>query len=242
MALENIEFTNWFKTLEMYPKTVSEFSLLVKMVDRIGIFHDHDVTPIRCMDAEKLDIIYVVLKITNKIFNNYLSHVVENVFVYNLCEIFKCSDLIYHEMFIEQLTQDVDDFVCTSIQNYFQKSNSPEIIEETLISHLKQIFSQPFYLNIFDKLGYNCDSHFYEENRAVITEIINEYLDYTNTELTETYTTMKYFIDMVFDSDSDPSKIQEIIATLENLIDVHELLTGDSSLEFDAYCEHLSND
>lgn len=233
--LKNIDTASWFKTMEHYPKTVGHMKLLVSIVDKIGIFNKFDLSKTSNMDANKLNILYAILRIMNKVFNKYLDYVVKIIFRENLKNIFVCSHLTYYDLFFDQLTQDIDHFICLIIKSYYPKMKV-SIIKNKLVDYLQITFGKPFYTNIMKKLNYNIDNGFYKENNTLFISIVQEFIKYTKETLLETYETMKIFLTKIFDDYCSIETMNEIITSLKKHIDLKNLFM-EPCMEIDIYCE-----
>ena len=124
IPIKYIDQATWLKTIEHYPKTISHMKLLVSIVDKIGIFDNLNLTETCEMNADKLNILYAILRIMNKVFNKYVDYVVKKIFRDGLEEIFNCTHLTYYDLFFDQLTQDIDHFVCSLLRNNVSQYNT----------------------------------------------------------------------------------------------------------------------
>ena len=121
--IKNIESAEWFQTIYHYPKTIGHMKLLISIVDKIGIFDKYDIAKISEMESNKLNIMYAILRIMNKVFNKYSDYVVKKTFRDGLKDIFSCTNLTYYDLFFDQLTQDIDHFVCSIIKSDYPTMN-----------------------------------------------------------------------------------------------------------------------
>ncbi|XWV26218.1 putative orfan [Tupanvirus soda lake] len=230
----------WLRTMEHYPKTVGHMKLLVSIVDKMGIFDKFDLSKTSEMDADKLNIMYAVLRITNKVFNKYLDFVVRKIFRDGLKEIFECTHLTYYDLFFDQLSQDIDHFVCLTI-----KIDYPDITQESVEHKFKEYlritFKKMFYVNIIKKLEYDISNNFYEKHEKLFAQMAQEFIIYTKEFLAETYETMKIFLDKIFEPHCSKEMQNDIITALNEHIDLKALFE-ENCMEIDIYCEQKLDD
>lgn len=238
--IKNINQANWFKTMNQFPRTISHMRLLISIVDKIGIFNKYDLIKTSTMDKNKLNIIYAVLRIMNKVFNKYLDHIVKNIFRDGLKELFSCSHLTYYDLFFDQLTQDLDHFACLIIKTHYPKLDE-EIIKFKLINYLDTTFKKTFYENIMKKLGYDNSDNFYIQHENIFIHMAQDFIKYTRQTLTETYETMKIFLDKIFNPQCSKETVDDIITALKKHIDLKNLFK-ETCMEIDIYSEQKLDD
>lgn len=240
LSVKYIEHATWFKTLEHYPKTVSDISLMISIVDKMGIFATFDIQKIADMDNIALDIIYTILRITNKIYTKYIDHCVKKILVPELLKIIIQQNYnlpsSQKQIFIDQLVQDMDHFVSIIITSCFPIMVQ-SIIKNKFIEHLKTTFQRDFYKNISKKWNIDIGSNFYLYNDTTINRIVNDYIDYSNKILNEPYNTMKNFLQILFDKNNGNEKLKKLImASFEKNINLSSLF-HENCLEIDIYSE-----
>ncbi|XWV24968.1 putative ORFan [Tupanvirus deep ocean] len=240
IQIRNISHAIWLKTMEHCPKTVGHMKLLVSIVDRMGIFDKFDLSKTSEMDADKLNILYAVLRITNKVFNKYLDFVVRKIFRDGLQEIFECTHLTYYDLFFDQLSQDIDHFVCLTIKIDYPNI-SQESVKNKFIEYLRITFKKTFYVNIIKKLEYDVSDNFYEKYNNLFTQMAQEFITYTKEFLAETYETMKIFLDKIFEPQCSEEMQNDIINALNEHIDLKALFE-ENCMEIDIYCEQKLDD
>lgn len=237
MALTGLDSSLWLKTLCCYPQNISQLKVLIRLIDKVKLFNIYDLETLTTASGPKLDIVYASLRIMNKVFGNYLEEVVENIFLPVLEDVFPCTDLIAHPLFMEQLRQDTDDFVCQTLHLITTSKFNKYFVQEQFWKHLKKIFNGNFYQDLINKLEYKIEENFQSCHNAEINEMIDEFMSYTESTIMETYLTIKIFLDTVFDDRSDDSDAEnKIMASLQNIIDLENLFS-ESSTEIDIYCE-----
>jgi len=240
IIIKNIDQSDWFRTMDHYPRTIGHVKLLVSIVDKIGIFNKFDLAQTSNMNSNKLNIMYAVLRIMNKVFNKYLDYVVKKIFRDGLKEIFYCTHLTYYDLFFDQLTQDLDHFVCSVIRLDYPNMDAVSI-KYKFVMHLQFIFEKAFYQNIIKKLTYNIDSNFYIAHNNLFLIMAQEFVKYTKEMLSETYETMKIFLEKIFSPNCSEGTIFEIMAALEKHIDLKNLFK-ENCMEIDIYCEQKLDD
>lgn len=230
--IKNMGQTTWFRSTQCYPTTITQLKLMISIVDKFHIFDNFCLDSVIDMSSTKLDILYAVLRITNKLFNGYSDYVVNKIFCDRLREIFVCTKLSHYDMFFDQLSQDIDYFVCNGIK--FRNLHMP-IVKNAFIKYLDKIFNKPFYLSTMRKLSYRVDIDFYKKHNIMLESIIIEYIHYTESILSETYDTMKLFLEIIF-SDCSADSVASIHECLEKHIDLADLI-NEYCMELDIYVE-----
>jgi len=244
LLIKNIKQASWFCTMEHYPKTVGHIKLLVSIVDKIGIFKKFDLAKTSDMEPNKLNILYAILRITNKVFNKYLDYVVRKIFRDGLKEIFSCKKLTYYDLFFDQLTQDLDHFVCYIIKTQYPQlieQSTEQLVKNKMVDFFHSNFRKIFYQNIMKKLSYDVGDDFYKENDKLFQSMAQEFVLYTKETLTDTYDTMKIFLDKIFNPDCSDTMLDEIFSALKKHIDL-ETLFEENCMEIDIYCEQKLDD
>ena len=238
--IKNISKAIWLCTMEHYPKTVGHMKLLISIVDKIGIFNKFNLAETSAMTAPKLNILYAILRITNKLFNGYLDYVVKKIFRDGLKEIFICTNLTYYDLFLDQLTQDIDHFVCSIIKTHCLNFTE-QLIKTKMVEYFRSTFRKTFYENIMKKLSYDVGKNFYKNNNELFQTMTLEFITYTRETLTDTYDTMKIFLEIIFSNECSDQMLNEITSALEKHIDLKSLF-DENCLEIDVYCEQKLDD
>lgn len=239
--IKNIKKAKWFCTMEHYPKTIGDLYLLLSIMDKMYIFKNLAINNVIKMNAYRLDIIYAVLRINLKMYNKYLDYAVKKIFCNNFKKIFNNVSSSVKGVLFDQLLQDMDDFVCEIIKTEYPNLDKSSINKKFKI-HVTKMLKMPFYNKFLtnDKKSISNDS-LYDTNMQLFTESIDDFITYTKITLTETYDTMKIFIDKIFDNNSSTNTIDEIILALNRHIDIDSLF-NESCLELDIYNEQKMND
>lgn len=237
--LKNLSQTIWLKNLKHHPKNFSQMKLFIEIIDKIGIctHSQFDINLIPLMDPERLDIIYATLMIMNTSFNKFVDNTVKKIFIENIEEMFECNDLRRFDLFFDQLTQDIDYFVCTIIKSFYPiKINYREEIENKFIDYLKLTFSKKFYKLTTKKLSYEIDDEFFIINKLLFSRIIDEFVLSIESILGEIYSTIKMFLDQVFNPDCSLDVIKIILNSLEKHINV-DILLNSQTMDIQMYME-----
>ena len=243
MNIKHIEQANWFKTLNHYPKTVDHIYLLVSIIDKVGVFDKFDLSLTSDMDSQKLNILYAILRIMNKIFNIYSDYAVKKIFRDKLMQTITPPTIKHiddYELFLDQLTQDIDHFVCLIFKAHYPKIDK-NLIKIKLISYLKLTFQKSFYATIMRKMSYEINDQFYQANDSIFNEICHLFIEYTNNTLLETYDTMKMFLDNIFNITCSDRLISEINIALQRHINLQNLFK-ESCMEIEIYSEQKIHD
>jgi len=244
----HIKDSEWFTTLIHYPRTVEQMKLLVSVIDGVGIMDPYDIFAVEHMQSNKLNILYAVLRIMNKVSNGCLDYVVEKIFICGLKDLFNCSDLTAYDLFFDQLTQDFHYFVPHLIKLHYKaygdhsaRNTTASTIKEKFENYLRTTFKKPFYVKLMKKLRYNIKNNFYEENNQFFLNIAQDFLNYTEKYLSETYETMNMFLEKIFDQKCSNKTIEDIVETFNKHINLSNLFEENCS-EIDIYSEYKLND
>ena len=242
--IKYIDQALWLKTIEHYPKTVGHMKLLISIVDKMGIFTAFDLVRTSEMDSTKLNILYAILRITNKIYTKYVDHVVTKILVPQFGEIFSGHFYIsscYEQLFFDQLVQDIDHFVCLTTLTYYPNMVG-SIIKNKLVEHIKCTLQKAFYKNVMKKIFYHMGNEFYSKYDNIFTKMATDYVDYSEKTLKGPYTTMKTFLETIFNQNCTHTKtVSEIINSLEKHINLPSLF-NENCMEIDIYCEQKLDD
>jgi hypothetical protein len=239
ICIKNISRSKWFKTLDYYPKTIGHFKILASILDRIGILNNFDITEICNMEESKLDIIYAILRIENKIFNTYIDHVVKKIYIIHMKKIFVCDDFQHYDMFIDQLVQDIDYFVSSII--YCCNKMDEVDVKNRFINYLDLTFSNDFYNSIIRKLPYSIDNDFYEKHDKIFTHMSKKFVKYTYITLIKTRQKMETLLRKIFDSKCSHETISEIVMFLKKNVNIKKLFV-EQCIEIDIYHEQILNE
>jgi hypothetical protein len=236
--IKYIENTTWLKTLDLYPKTTDDMKLLVSVVDRMGIFRKYDIISVSDMDASRLDILYAILRITNKKYNRVLEYVVNNIFCSNLKKILlKQTNLNTYELMVDQLMQDIDFFVCSTIKTNFPEILKQSVVKSNFIKYLRNTFNNnTFYKDLFGKKSFITNDKFYDSNDKFFDFVIKQFISYITKNLTYLYRTMEKYIEKIFDPTTSVASIGVILTNLEKTNNLNMLFESEC-MELEIYCD-----
>lgn len=248
LNLSNIESTTWMKSLDFYPKTSPQLDLLKSLLDKMDLFAKYDITNINVTNfsAIKLDVMYLILRIDDYVFKQYSNRVINDIFKKSLHDVFPCTNLMAHDMFFDQLTQDLDVFV---LENYIDAIDVNQIrikrISKKFISCLKNLLDKPFYKKIVKKLNYNIDDDdFLVKHQRLFEITITEYILFTRANIIEIRNSLQLFLTVVFESDNDNifdnNQLHHIHDSLIDHIDIQTLLDS-SCMEIQIYSENIAD-
>ena len=238
--IKYIEQASWLKTMDHYPKTIGQIKLLVSIFDKIGLFNKFNLSEIGTMESKRLNILYAVLRIMNKVFNKYLDEIIKNF--YN--DIYKkmFGNMITHQndydLIIDQLLQDTDHFVCTLIRSHYPDLTSA-LVKNKFVEHLKCTFQKSFYKNLFKK--YNITYSIFDKYQNLFSEMSNEMVKITFNSLNQTYKSMKLFLDKIFSPECSYQTIINIMNLIESKVNLEELFNYNTP-EVDIYSEQKIDD
>jgi len=240
ILIKHIEQANWFRSMDHYPKTVDHLKLLISIVDRIGVFNNFELAKTSDMNKQSLNIMYAILRITNKVFNKYSDYVVKKIFVDQLKQLFKPTPSDTYDFFMDQLIQDIDYFVSLIIKSHYPKLDI-NYISGKFITYLQTTFKNSFYMQIVKKLNYDIDDVFYIKYDQLIKKIIKDFVRHTISTLHDTYDTMIIFLGKIFDHQCSDRMIHQIIVALKKYIDLDSLFK-EQCMEIDVYCDQKLDD
>lgn len=103
IPIKNIEKSEWFKTMDNYPKTITQIKTLIELTDKIGIFEMFDLKKISNMDHNRLNAIYAILRIMNKVYNGYVDYVVKKIFINQIKDLFIFSNVTVYDLFLIEI-------------------------------------------------------------------------------------------------------------------------------------------
>lgn len=231
--IKNIKRTTWFRTLELYPKTIAHMKLLIDSVDRVGIFNKYNIRKMDKMSGKRLDMIYAILRICNKIFTDYLNNITNyiSVSIKNLIDM----ENLYDNCLLDQLNQDIDFFISNTIgENYPVLTMNAVSIRILFEDYLKKTFNKNFYRKLFKKNKIN--DKFYVNNEAKFVYLVDKLVKSTKEILVHNLDRMVDFLDKIFDLECPSKTIKEICICLENF-DLKNLFE-EHCLELDIYSEY----
>lgn len=239
--IKNIEKTIWFRTINYYPKTMDDIKLLFMIVDKINIFHEYDLSMISEMNEKSLDIIYAILRITNKIFTKYSEHVVKKIFVNKFKKLLieKYNVTKNLSFLMDQMIQDFEHFVSIIVKKY--RIFTQDTIKYELTKYIKNTFSNRFYKNCIKKLSSNIETDFYLKHDLIIDQITKDFISYTEENITSIYITMRFLLDNIFSNHNNVDQMDEIKNTLNKYINLDELFM-ENCMELDIYGDEKFND
>jgi hypothetical protein len=231
--IKNIRKAKLLKKMEEYPKTIGEMKLLISIYDKLNLFKFYDTSLIINMDSDRLNIIFAILKITNKLYNGYIENSIKNIFCKEINKIVKNKKSEEYEMFIDQYSQDTDYFINEIMKTSYPGLNSI-IITNKFIKFITNIFDNSFYREISETLinGDLTDLRF--------TEMINTFISYTEETISKSYDTMLIFLNNIFDLETPREYIREILNNLGKNINLKKLIM-DECYEKNIYVEQKLN-
>lgn len=237
--IKNIKNSNWLMTLSYPPKSIDDIVLLTSIVDKIGIFKNYDLSKTNKMSGDQLNIFYIILRITNKIFNRYLDYIVKKIFIIGLKKIFNSIIIISCDLFFDQLTQDLYHFFNLMINKCYPKINKKHI---TIKFHnfLILLLEKPFYKEVVGQIGEN-NVNFIHDHKLIFNEMIDELIEYTKNNLDETYESMNFFCSKIFENNCSQETTNNITHALKNHININNLL-DEECMEIDVYNEQKLDD
>ena len=241
IIIKNINKAKWFISMIHYPETIQDMKLLLSIIDKLALFKNYDISKINSMDANKLNVLYAILRITNKIFCEYLDYSVKKIFIDGLKEIFECTDFTYYDLFFDQLTQDIYDFSSWNIETYYLEIDET-IIKDNFVNYLQVIFKKSFYTTVIKKLSYDIDKKFFIEHNDFFVSLVHDFCEYTKKTLYDTYQTMKIFLDKIFLTKCSTETVNEIIKSLQKHINL-KILFMEPCVELEIFYEQkLANE
>lgn len=235
--IKQIDRTIWMKTLPQYPQSFGHIQLLFSVFDKMDLFRPFPVKSLINMDAVRLDITYAILRISNNIANYYIEFIVKNVFLEKLYNTMNLPLNKYHDRLIDQLIQDISDFVNETIRLNVNEYN----IYVLFCEHLSSIFTKPFYSIIFGKLSHTINNMWYVHNKDALDSIVTYFIWIKDNPLANiNYKYVKY-IDKAFDVNTSQDQIDAIFAMLKKKIELSDIMNN-NCMEIDVYAEKILED
>ncbi|MEM3062739.1 MAG: hypothetical protein QW303_04230 [Nitrososphaerota archaeon] len=236
--IKNIDQTIWFRKIKHCPRTIEHIKLFVLIMDKIGILSGFDLQKMGEMEGAELDIIYATLRIMNKIFNKYLEGATE-IIVKHLKKIFvkKMLNKSY-KLFFDQLIQDLDHFICSTIKNNFPDV-SEEMVRKNLLEFLETNFRKSFYQNLVKKMSTNCDK-LLSQNDDIMKQCTTEFVNYSHLILDRPYCNIRLLLNNIFCNLYTQKRMDDLVNMFENNIDLSSLFNEECS-EMEIYSEQKLN-
>lgn len=224
--IKKISYTKWFKTMDYYPKTISEFKLLLVYIDSLNLFNHYDLSTLANMDQMALDSIYLILRISNNIFNKFSDSCIKDVFINDIDKIFQTSDTDEFLSIQDQFYQDIYYFISNYVKTI--KVNFDEI---HLSTHLESFFTTLFNNNFYHPLFKNLQEK--KSKIVLLSQKATNFIKYINTNLIGIYNNMKLLSNMIFYQNNYN------LSYLENIVDLNEILQETEELKI--YYEEKNN-
>lgn len=233
--IKNIKKAIWLTSMNHYPTTLDDMKLLISLVDKMNILRNCDLDYISEMTYQGLNIMYAILRITNKIYTKHSDHIVEKILVGSFRKLISEID---NEVLVDQMIQDFNYFVTLMVRKHYPNMQARSLTEE-LIMYLKNTFRSPFYKTHLSS-AYSTNE-FYSQNRVFFDKLAIKLIKYLDFYLKPTYLNMKVLIDTIFDENVINTRLDQIEKNLEKYIDLEKLFQEDCT-ELDIYCEEKCND
>lgn len=225
-VIKNIDHTKWFKKMEHYPKTITDFKLLLVYIDSFNLLNQYDLSTIIDMDHKALDSIYLILRVSNSIFNKFCDSCIKEIFMDNIKEIFQVFDTNDFLSAQDQFYQDMYYFISNCIKN--NNINLDEIhINTQLKNFFNDLFNNIFYHSLFKNL------QFRESKIAFLSGKSTDFIKYANINLLGVYKNMKLLCDMIFYQNNYN------LSYLESIVDLNEISQENEELRI--FYEEQSN-
>jgi len=220
----NIHEAEWFQTMDYCPSTLNHMKIFIDIVDRMQILKPYNLDLMVVMDRRRLDIIFALLKITNKFFNGYNEQLIRKILKPHFIKIF---DIDKHSILMDQLIQDsesvITDYVSTSYPNL-----STSGLESILSLHLKQTLEGDFYKKAL--VAYPIS----------ITNMVSDVITYTIKSMKDIHVTIHVFLSDVFSEDTEENRIDQLIGLILNNMNFEKILYDDCA-DIDMYNECYLN-
>lgn len=222
----NIHEAEWFQTLDCCPSTLNQMKTFIDIMDRMQIMKPYNLDLMAVMDRRRLDIIFALLKITNKFFNGYNEQLIRKILKPHLMKIF---DIDKHSILMDQLIQDsesvITSYVTTSYPSHFSTSG----LESILSSHLKQALDGDFYKKAY-----------VVHHVSSIDSMVSDIILYTIKSMKDIHVTVHVFLSDVFSEDTEDNRIDQLIGLILNNMNFEKILHDDCA-DIDMYNECYLN-
>lgn len=229
----NISEAEWFQTLDFCPMTLNQLKLFISITDKMKILNSYDINLMLTMDSKRLNLIFAVLKVTDKFIISYSEQLIKKILKPYYIELFNIDK---HGMVMDQLIQDTEPL----IMNYIT-TNFPEIHNDHLDIALEftKIIDNKFYKKAkLQNLDINNSN---TKIRKTYDKFLERIIIYTTKSMRDIYDTMHKFMMEIFDDDTTDERINDLIYIIVN--DMHfEQIQNDSFSDIDIYYEYYCND
>jgi hypothetical protein len=229
--IENIKFTKYFSSVVSYPKTLSDLQLFLENVDKLKIVKGYNINKVLTMDSNSLDVLFIIIIISNKIINKLVANIVFNTYGSILKNIFKPEDDLKNQKIIDKINNDIYDYYI----NYFD-ANIDTI-------HVKDVDTLETYLE--NKILKDECGKILEELDCDIVSLINKLKDqikiasvdvskYSSIIINESSAPMKMFLSIIFNDNCNESLSLEVLNRLKQHFDDNYLNITDCT-DIDSY-------
>jgi hypothetical protein len=221
----NIREAEWFQTMDYCPSTLNQLKIFIDVMDRMQILKPYNLDLVVVMDRRRLDIIFALLKITNKFFNGYNEQLIRKILKPHLMKIF---DIDKHSILMDQLIQDSESVITNYVTTSYSSNLSPPGLESILSLHLKQVLEGDFYKKAFVTYPIS------------ITDMVSDIVSYTIKSMKDIYITIHVFLSDVFSDDTEENRIDQLIGLILNNMNFEKILYDDCA-DIDMYNECYLN-
>jgi len=234
--LPQMDNTRWFKHIKLYPLNLAEMQYFITQMDTLHLFKEMDILSVENFSAERLDAMFLILKLINLESVAFCEHVIRNFFEKSFNKIFyfmtgnKSYNEIYFEprcvrAFMDEFYMDMSIFMIRFLTVYRKKIaigneniyDNINYITKRMISFINNLLKSECYETVLKEFRIPHDEDFFETHTATFMEITTDITEYVKTTTNQTITKLrkitKYFINnTVRDED-----ILNMIAILSNI-------------------------
>ena len=204
----NINEADWFQTLDYCPKTLNQMKLFIEIMDRMKILKSYNLDLIVIMDHRRLNILFALLKITNKFFDGYSDQLTKKILKPRFMKLF---DTDKHSIILDQLIQDSDGVITDYVSLKYPNISSNNL-ETILYSNFKKSLESDFYrrANIIVPKSYD--------------EVATEIVSYTIKSMKDIHTTVNVFLSDIFGEDTEDNRIDQLVGLVLNNMNFEKIM------------------
>jgi hypothetical protein len=224
--MKNITTTRLFSQLDACPMTTKEMECFIDLVDIAKLFSDFDIEQVKSFSSTKLDLIYVILRLSNLVHTRFVNSLLENIIIPQLQTTIHCTSLNWYNILFDQLAQDIEHFLHRAIR--FCLENNSDYVHQYMISGmidiLKKVSTNEIYQTAFRKLGQKMDKNYFSVNDALFHSIVSDVEEEIRSEFAKTMESLLIFAQDSVDPEIEEDDVEKIMTSLEKIIGLDELM------------------
>lgn len=223
--MKNIAATRLFSQLDAYPSTVKQMETFVEVVDVAKLFSDMDLSQVRSFSPIKLDLIYVILRLSNLVHTRFIASLLEETIIPHLQTTIRCTSLNWYNILFDQMTQDVEYFLHRAVRFCLENDGSVhQYMVSGIVSILEKVSCNSVYQTAFRKLNQKMDKTYFQENESLFHLIAAEVEDEIRGQFSKTMESLIIFAQDALDPEIEDEDAEKIMASLDKIIGLNEVM------------------